>query len=213
MIGSSVDEVGLFSLPTNDEVFGIDATISNIDRRLEYILSEATLDALPERWRNADFNHGIEGWEIAENFAKNFPNNGRGVFFIGGVGRGKTHLSGAIAKYVIENYHVPVIFRSYSEMLAKIKQNFEGDGREVDRLCDTPLLIIDDLGQEKWTEWNHEVLFRIVNSRYESNSPIVVTSNMSVMELKDNVGEAVFSRLYEMTDKVKMNGKDHRTGH
>ena len=212
MIGFSIDEVALFDLPQNDEVFGIDATLSAIDRRLDYILSGATLDLIPERWRNADFNHDIEGWQMAENFAKKFPNGGRGLFFSGGVGRGKTHLSGAIAKYVIENYHVPVIFRSYSEMLDKIKQNFDGDRKEIDRLCDTPLLIIDDLGQEKQTEWNHEVLFRIINSRYETNSPVVVTTNLSVIELRENVGEAVFSRLYEMTDKVKITGRDYRTG-
>ena len=201
----------LFSVPSNDEVMSIDATLSNIDRRLDYILSEATVDMLPERWRNVDFIN-VEGSEVAKRFAENFPNNGKGVFLIGGVGRGKTHLAGAIANYVIKNYHVPVIFRSYSEMLARIKQNFDGDGREADRLCNTPLLIIDDLGQEKWTEWNHEILFRIVNFRYESKSPMVVTSNQTIMELKDNVGEAIFSRLYEMTERVKMNGQDHRTG-
>lgn len=212
MIGSTIEETPLFTVMRNDEVFSIDGSIKITEERLEAILSQANVSTLPERWRNADFDRSIDGWEVAYNFARNFPNGGKGVFFLGKVGRGKTHLAGAIARYVIENYYVPVIFRSYSEMLDKIKQNFDGDKKEVERLCNAPLLIIDDLGQEKWTEWNHEVLFRIINSRYETKSPIVVTSNLSPMELRENVGEAVFSRLYEMTDRVKVAGKDHRTG-
>ena len=177
---------------------------------MEYILSKATVDSLPQRWREADFNEGISGWEKAKALAENFPNDGQGLLFQGGVGRGKTHLSAAIARYVIENYHVPVTMMSYSEMLAKIRQNFEEDGKEVERLCNVPLLIIDDLGQEKWSEWNFETTFRIINSRYETRSPVIVTTNCTRMELISNVGEAVFSRLYEMTDRVTVTGDDYR---
>lgn len=209
MIRGSLTTKPLFSIK-EEEVISIDATLNCIIRRLSYIESQSTVESLPLRWRTADFDKNIHGWDVAKRFAENFPNDGKGVMFLGGVGRGKTHLAGAIARYVIENHHVPVMFKSYATLLDDIRRNLDEDKKEIQRICDTPLLVIDDLGQEKQTEWKEETTFKIINSRYETLSPVVITSNCTVMELRDNVGEAVFSRLYEMCDRVKMSGKDYR---
>jgi len=209
MIHGSLTTKPLFSVK-DEEVIGLDANIENVLRRLAYIENQATIESLPLRFREADFDERIHGWDVAKRFAENFPNGGKGIMFLGGVGRGKTHLAGAIARYIIEKHHVPVIFKSYATLLDDVRKNYDGDKNELNRICDTPLLIIDDLGQEKQTEWQKETTFKIVNSRYETLSPIVITSNCTVMELRDNVGEAVFSRLFEMCDRVKMSGKDYR---
>lgn len=209
MTGFSITDKPLYSVK-DSEVIGIDSQIENAEKRLKFIRSQATIESLPIRWQNADFDKSIEGWEVAKEFAENFPNDGKGIMFLGGVGRGKTHLAGAIARYVIENHHVPVMFKSYAMILEEIKINFEGDKKELERVCNTPLLVMDDLGQEKQSDWNKEILFKIINSRYESMSPIVVTTNCTPMSLQDNIGEAIFSRLFEMCDKVKVSGKDHR---
>ena len=199
----------LYSIKEED-VLTLDISLDNIIRRLSYIESQATVESLPLRWREADFDKSIHGWDVAKRFAENFPNDGKGVMFLGGVGRGKTHLAGAIAKYVIENHHVPVMFKSYATLLDDIRRNYDEDKKEIERVCNIPLLVIDDLGQEKQTEWKAETTFKIINSRYETLSPVVITSNCTVMELRDNVGEAVFSRLFEMCDRVKMSGNDFR---
>lgn len=211
MIGFSIENKPLFSVKDAD-VVGIDQQIENAQKRLSYIRSQADVNTLPLRWRTANFDKSIPGCDVAENFAKNFPNGGRGIIFIGDVGRGKTHLAGAIARHVIENYKVPVIFKSYAALLDDIKRNFDEDKREVERIVNTPLVVIDDLGQEKQSEWNREVLFKIINGRYENMSPIIITTNSSVMTLRDNIGEPSFSRLYEMCEAVRVDGKDHRIG-
>lgn len=209
MLGSSISDKPLFSVKQED-VIGLDSQIESLEKRLGYIRSQATVESLPIRWRDADFDKSITGWDVAKRFAENFPNNGKGILFLGGVGRGKTHLAGAIAKYVIENHHVPVMFKSYAMVLEEIKVNFEGDKKELERVCNVPLLILDDVGQEKQSEWNRETLFKIINSRYESMSPVVVTSNCTPMALQENIGDATFSRLFEMCDRIKMSGKDYR---
>lgn len=201
-----------FDFIDNDELFSIDAGIENAEARLKAIYSKATVDSLPSRWRGTKFDRGIPGCEEAEKFAKAFPNNGKGLIFHGTVGTGKTHLSAAIANYVIENHKVPVIFKSYAALLDDIRRNYDDDKMEIDRICNTPLLVIDDLGQEKQTDWQEETTFKIINSRYESMSPVVVTTNQTIMGLRDNIGEAVFSRLWEMCEWIKMNGQDYRMG-
>lgn len=211
IVGSSIEDKPLFSVK-EEEVIGIDQQIENAQKRLTYIRSQADVNTLPLRWRTVEFDKSIPGCEIAEKFVDNFPNGGRGIIFIGDVGRGKTHLAGAIARNVIEMYQVPVLFKSYAALLDDIKRNFDEDRREIDRIVNSPLVVIDDLGQEKQSEWNKEVLFKIVNGRYENMLPMIITTNCTVMALRDNIGEPIFSRLYEMCDAVKVNGKDHRIG-
>lgn len=74
--------------------------------------------------------------------------------------------------------------------------------------CD--LLILDDLGKEKQTEWTNQILYEVINSRYEHRKPIVVTTNYSAQELSNRIDSAVVSRLFEMCAFVNVTGVDHR---
>ena len=72
------------------------------------------------------------------------------------------------------------------------------------------LLFIDDLGAEKVTEWVEEVVYLIINTRYENNIPIVITSNYPLSGIAEKVGERVASRIREMCDVVRLGGEDRR---
>ncbi len=72
------------------------------------------------------------------------------------------------------------------------------------------LLILDDLGAEKPTEWVRERMYEIVNQRYEWMRPIIVTSNLSPAQLAKQVGQRVASRLMEMCEVVELDGRDRR---
>jgi len=74
------------------------------------------------------------------------------------------------------------------------------------------LLFIDDLGAEKVTEWVEEVVYLIINTRYESNIPIVITSNYPLSKIAELVGDRVASRIKEMCHVVEIKGEDRRLG-
>lgn len=110
-----------------------------------------------------------------------------GLFMTGSFGTGKTHLAAAIANQVMST-GTPVICMTMIDLLARIKQTFNGQEEEnedeIMRMYEEiPLLIIDDMGSEQSTEWGSSTIFRIVNARYEAYMPIIVTTNYGSKEL------------------------------
>lgn len=140
-----------------------------------------------------------------------FTEEKNGLLILGTVGTGKTHLAASIANYLVEK-GIPTQFGTFIDYLESIKREYDAIGQkeELSRLKNTLMLVIDDLGKEKWSEWTQQVLFDIVNHRYEYRLPIVVTSNLNPDQLKKYVGEAIYSRLYEMCGYVRMTGANYR---
>ena len=146
----------------------------------------------------------------------------KGLILIGNNGVGKTHLACSIANKLIEN-GTPVIYGTLINLLAELRNSYDIDKNisemEIFKLYENvDLLIIDDLGKEKPSEWGLEKLFTIINSRYENNLPVIITTNYnqkSLMERLSLNGEietakSIISRLYEMCYLVKIDDIDHR---
>lgn len=134
---------------------------------------------------------------------------GRGLIFIGRAGTGKTHLAAAIINYLIYEKSIPAMFVTAIELFGLLR-DFDNQGERLKRIKTVPLLVIDDLGKEKITDWNREKLFEIINARYEDYLPVIITTNDTTTELERNVGEAIYSRLCEMCNLVVMSGRDYR---
>jgi DNA replication protein DnaC len=81
---------------------------------------------------------------------------------------------------------------------------------EFQRLAEVPLLLLDDLGAAKVTEWTEEVTYRLIGHRYDAMTPCLITSNVPVDELRDALGDRVASRLTEMCEYVVLRGTDRR---
>jgi DNA replication protein DnaC len=158
----------------------------------------------------------------AKEYAKDIVNGKNNSLFItGNVGAGKTHLAASIANYLIEN-NQRVIFGTLINLLGEIKDSYksnsETEGIIIDKYSRVPLLIIDDLGKEKPSEWVLEKLFTIINNRYERNLPVVITTNYNREQLTERladgtnyiIAESIISRLYEMCSGISINGKDKR---
>lgn len=85
--------------------------------------------------------------------------------------------------------------------------------RDLQSLARSPLLLLDDLGAAKTSEWTEELTYRLINHRYEHLLPTLITTNLPTAELRTTLGDRVASRLAEMTDRVVLTGPDRRRHH
>ncbi|AET66370.1 DNA replication protein [Desulfosporosinus orientis DSM 765] len=171
-------------------------------------------------------NHNLKAFEAVKRYADNFrkyKDQGIGFILSGPYGSGKTHLAAALAIDLI-NKEVTVVIGTLISLLGKIRETYseiwtqENELEILETYSTVDLLIIDDLGKERASEWSLEKLFSIVNTRYENNLPIIVTTNYSMDTLIDklttnknsDVGESIVSRLHEMCRGIYLNAPDHR---
>ncbi len=141
--------------------------------------------------------------------------DGRGLWLEGDVGTGKTTLAMLVSKRAIEAGHSAAIY-SLPRLLARIRRTYDGDSSELSyleffrRLTSVDLLHIDDLGAEKRSDWVLEQLYAIVDERYATNRSMIVTTNMQVAELEEQIGKRTVSRLAEICDTLPLFGHDRR---
>jgi DNA replication protein DnaC len=157
---------------------------------------------------------------IAKNFVKNFKElskDNNGLIFHGNVGTGKTYLAACIANKIIEDYQIRVKMRNIPQIINDIeKRGFDIDKNDYYRkLSSVSLLILDDFGIERNTEYVNEMVYQIINTRYESKKPTIISTNIPlglIMEGSNDIDkERIYSRLREMCIPVKIAGKDIRT--
>ena len=140
---------------------------------------------------------------------------GRGLWFFGDAGTGKTSLAMLVSKRALETGHSVAIY-SLPKLLARIRRTFDAEAGEQSydqlftRLTTVDLLHLDDLGAEHKTDWVLEQLYALVNERYESQRSVVVTTNHDEDELKLKIGERIVSRLAEMCSPQPLFGPDNR---
>ncbi|MBQ2634033.1 MAG: ATP-binding protein [Oscillospiraceae bacterium] len=146
-----------------------------------------------------------------------------GLILIGGYGTGKTHLAAAIANQLLQS-GTAVICVTMIDLLGRIRETYSRDdateGQVMRLYADIPLLIIDDLGSEQPTEWGSTMIFSIINARYESYMPTIVTTNCGVDELvqrmtprdaTDRNAQKTVDRLREMCVAVPMDWPSWRS--
>ena len=184
---------------------------------------------IPSRYNNCDFstfetNHDSlrDAHRRATEFAQRFPVVDRGLLFYGQPGVGKTHLATAILKDVIRTKNARGKFYETSELLRLLRETY-GTGTRVNEMdilrpvMEAELLVLDDLGQEKTSDWVQETLGLLINTRYASRLPTIFTTNLvdnadvtDPNSIAYRVGLRTRSRLLEMCDWVPMSGYDVR---
>ncbi|MDP8972463.1 MAG: ATP-binding protein [Actinomycetota bacterium] len=139
---------------------------------------------------------------------------GKGLYFCGGVGTGKTHLAVAVMNELIRRKRVPSLFVTVPELLDNLRETYNKPGRNLDEWMDAvqnaEFLVLDDLGSERTTEWVRERIFVIVNHRYREALPTVFTSNIGPKDLAEQLGERTASRIIAMCDWIALEGDDYR---
>ena len=135
-----------------------------------------------------------------------------GLLLWGGVGTGKSFLAGCIANALMEQ-KVPVRMTNFARILNELNSSFSGRNEAIDKFCHYPLLIIDDFGIERGTEYALEQIYNIVDSRYRNRKPLIVTTNLTLDEIRhpqDTAHARIYDRLLEMCVPISCIGVSFR---
>lgn len=186
---------------------------------------------IPKRYENAGYEDVPEKIRIA---LEDGIKRGRGLYIYGAVGSGKTHIAYAIYKkaceekiieveeegvkrqYITHPFKRGVRFFNTTELLHEIRADFSRDQRtkiepENEILQNkSSIIIFDDIGAEKATDWVAETLYLMVNKQYENVTPVIFTSNLKIDELAEKIGDRTVSRIVEMCEIINLEGGDRR---
>ncbi len=217
--------------------------------RSERLLATAHI---PERYQHCELeNFKYDPAEMGEKsigkarfnagrFVEEYPSQKTGLLLVGSVGVGKTHLSVGILKALIREKGIHCLFCDYRELLKSIQNSYNSSVQVTEMeilrpVFEAEVLVLDELGAVRSTEWVFDTVNYILNSRYNENRTTIITTNYpdaaeqgnnaaednprsySAAEraarretLGDRIGERMRSRLHEMCKKVEMEGLDYR---
>lgn len=152
---------------------------------------------------------------IAKNYAMNFfelQKKGKGLVFFGSCGTGKTFLASCIANALIDK-GIPCLVTSVSRIVNHLSGLYSGKQEYIDSLNNFELLVLEDLGTERDTEYMNEFIYNIIDGRYRSNKALIITTNLTPAQLQkpSEIGRArIYSRVLEMCIPVEVVGADMR---
>ena len=135
-----------------------------------------------------------------------------GYLLWGGVGTGKSYFAGCIANALMEQ-EIAVRMTNFALILNDLTASFEGRNEYIARLCRAPLLILDDFGMERGTEYGLEQIYNVIDSRYRSRRPLIVTTNIPLQDLQhpqDTAHARIYDRLLEMCAPIRFSGENFR---
>lgn len=173
-------------------------------------------DAEMREWTFAKSDHTDQKNEtIARRYVANFDTmrkQGTGLLLCGTVGTGKSFLAAAIANELISQ-GTPCLMTNFSRIISRVSEKFGGDQKYLDNLNRFDLLIIDDLGAERDSDFTWEKVMNVIDARYRAGLPLIITTNLTLGDLADPSDirrQRVFSRLKEMCIFLEVNGADRR---
>lgn len=181
-------------------------------KRAQFSMSQRNLARIPRRFADktfADYIVESEGQRVALeaccDYADDFSRHrrdGRCMLLLGNVGTGKTHLGAALVNFLIDNHMVRAIYRTVGTILGDIRETFTNQVQGAEayimrQLIEADLLVLDEVGATKKSEFELATLFSIINGRYEQGRPTVIISNLAPDELKDALGARCVDRVRE----------------
>ena len=163
-----------------------------------------------------DLGYNPKQIRIAKQYVQHweeFLESPTGLLLWGDVGTGKSFIAGCIANALLDK-GVPVIMTNFARLLNKLIDMYSGDRNAyIDSFKRYPLMIIDDLGVERNSEFAREQVFSVIDSRYRSQLPMIVTTNLSLEELKDPTDlsrSRIYDRVLERCLPIRVNEQNIR---
>ncbi len=202
--------------------------------RIPEKFKDAKLEDFSELGNSKKYPKGALIMSSILSFVKNFKEKslkeGRGLFFIGPPGVGKTRLSIAILKEIYLKNNVKGLFFDTKDLIFNLKSliDVKGNSKFLRYVSRVKLLVLDDIGSEMLSDWNKDILLYLINTRYNSCLPTIYTSNLEIEQTKQKVpligekeeyflknfyvqnlstkfGPAIASRFYETCDIIYLN--------
>lgn len=182
---------------------------------------EALSAGMPPRYRDALADHPqvvawareVAGQAVAPGLgARRQVATGPSLLMAGVVGAGKTHQAyGAVRSLVAAGTGVRWRATTAADLYAELRPRAGADSeRDLAAVSRVPLLILDDLGAAKASDWTEEVTYRLINRRYNHCLPTLITTNLAIKDLRTYLGDRVASRLRQMTSTVTFEPVDRR---
>jgi DNA replication protein DnaC len=192
-----------------------------------------TLDSYETGFRGADASMGL-AHVTARRFVEGYPveTDGKGLLITGSIGVGKTHLAVGLLLALVEERGAQALFYDYRELLKQIQHSYnpQVNSTELDVLkpvFEAEVLVLDELGAQKPTDWVWDTVALILNTRYNDKRTTIITTNYADLPpagvglsstqkavreetLGDRIGERMRSRLAEMCVRIEMTGGDFR---
>lgn len=166
---------------------------------------------VPRRYATAHPDEQAATW--AKSVASD-PFSTKSLLLIGPTGTGKTYRAYAALRAVANTgSSVRWLAFTSADLYAHLRpHNGQDSEAAFEKVADAPLLLLDDLGAAKLSEWTEEITYRLINHRWEQCLPGIYVSNLRPSELADRLGERVTSRLVGMCDRIAVKGEDRRKG-
>lgn len=153
--------------------------------------------------------------DISQRYVEHFQtmlHKGKGLIYLGNSGTGKSFMAACITNALIDNGY-KCLMTNFPRIINELTGIFEGKQAYIDSLNRYDLLVIDDLAIERDTEYTSEIIQNVIDSRYRSGKPLIITTNLTKADFenpKNIKKERLFSRLYEMCLPLPVTGTDRR---
>jgi DNA replication protein DnaC len=218
-----------------------------LERRVARMLARARIPKRYEHCTLESFESGFRGADkslksarlMVQRFVEGYPveTDGKGLLLTGDIGVGKTHVAVGLLKELIIQRGVSGLFYDYRELLKEVQNSYNREVAATELgilrpVFEAEVLVLDELGAAKPTDWVWDTVAQILNSRYNERRTTIITTNyanaaglmtsaaqaqespakraMRDETLGDRIGERMLSRLQEMCVVVEMRGKDFR---
>lgn len=164
----------------------------------------------------------LKAFNYAYRLVREYPSVDRGLLFMGTGGVGKTHLSVAILRELMEKKGASCLFYEFGSLLKEIQNSYNPISQTSELKVLTPVievevLVLDELGATKPTDWVRDTMMQIINTRYNDRRLTIFTTNYrdergqpSEETLEDRISVRLRSRLFEMCQTVQIEGEDYR---
>lgn len=195
--------------------------IKKAQEDMEAIQRLRKLSLMDEKFRNSTFDgfetnkYNEKNLKLCRRYATAFDKmveKNQGLIMWGNVGTGKSFAAACIANYLLDQ-KVPVMMTSLVKILEQIQPNPESESEVIAKMNRAKLVIFDDLGAERSTDYALEKVYNIIDSRYRKNLPMILTTNLTIEEMQQETDmryKRIYDRIFEVCYPMQFTGPSWR---